>query len=122
MLVSVVILRQGIGLLLGAWGDLTDAGVPKKTLQTLKRILDPLVSASASASSASSPALLGIRDLRARRSGSMMFVHLTAEVSGGLSVSDASLLDDKITQTLKEGRREVSEVRIKFVPVNSEDS
>ncbi|EEB87482.1 hypothetical protein MPER_15154, partial [Moniliophthora perniciosa FA553] len=40
--VSMVILQQGVQLLLGAWGDLTDAGVSAKTRDSLKRTLDPL--------------------------------------------------------------------------------
>lgn len=47
-----------------------------------------------------------------------MFVDLTADVSGTLSVEDASLLDDKITETLKKARREIGEVRVKFHPVD----
>ncbi|KAG6842189.1 hypothetical protein C0991_001682 [Blastosporella zonata] len=112
LLVSFVILRQGLELLFGAWGDLTDAGVPPKTQRSIERKLNPLLNSTASSSS-----LLGIHDLRARRSGSLLFVDLTAMVSPTMSVCDTSALDEKITRTLKEARKEITEVRIKFKPV-----
>ncbi|KAJ7770145.1 mitochondrial iron ion transporter [Mycena maculata] len=115
LLVSIVILRQGVGLLYGAWGDLTDAGIPLDTRQALKQILDPLLASSASPSSSSS--LLGIRYLRGRRAGSLVFVDLTAEVPKTLSVHDAVSLEGKISSTLKEARKEVTEVRVKFETV-----
>ncbi|KAJ7178504.1 mitochondrial iron ion transporter [Mycena crocata] len=116
LLVSIVILRQGIGLLYGAWGDLTDAGVSTQTRQALKRTLDPLLASSASP--LSSPSLLTIRHLRGRRAGSLIFVDLTAEVSKTTTVHDAALLDETITETLKKARKEVTEVRIKFQTVD----
>jgi len=51
----------------------------------------------------SSPSLLSIQHLRARRSGSLIFVDLIAEVSGSVSVAQASTLEEKITRTLKKG-------------------
>ena len=107
-----MILRQGLGLLLDAWGDLTDAGVSPKTRRSLERALNPLLSDSSRSSPL--PGLLGIRDIRARRAGSLMFVDLTASVSGQMNVHDASDLEVRITQALKKARKEIAEVRIKF--------
>jgi divalent metal cation (Fe/Co/Zn/Cd) transporter len=126
LLVSMVIFRQGLGLFLGAFGDLTDAGVSPKTRQSLLRALDPLLPSSQPSSTTNSTfpngdhvsPLLSIRHLRAKRTGSLMFVDLTADVSGSMSVEDASALDDKITESLKKSRREISEVRVKFHPVD----
>lgn len=64
----------------------------------------------------SSPSLLSIQHLRARHSGSLMFVDLTAEVSGTITVTQASTLDEKITRTLKKARKEITEVRVTFKP------
>lgn len=120
---SFVILQQGIGLLVGAWGDLTDAGVSAKTRQSLKSTLKPLV-ASPSPSSADSaslliskPTVLAVSQLRARRAGSLIFVDLTAEVPRNLTVDELVFLEEKILQTLKESRKEVKEVHVKFRPV-----
>jgi divalent metal cation (Fe/Co/Zn/Cd) transporter len=109
----------------GAWGQITDAGVSTKTQQALIRALDPLLeSSSASAEEAHlekhDPNLLAIRHLRARRAGSLMFVDLTADVRGTLCVSGTSELEGKITQALKTARREVAEVRVKFHAVESQ--
>ncbi|KAG6915458.1 hypothetical protein DXG01_011362 [Tephrocybe rancida] len=112
LVVSFVILQQGLGLLFGAWGDLTDAGVSPKTRRSIERCLKPLVNSAVSPSS-----LLGVRDLRARRSGSLLFVDLTATVPPTMTIHDTSALDEKITRTLKEARREIIEVRVKFKPV-----
>lgn len=47
-----------------------------------------------------------------------MFVDLTATVSGEMNVRDASALDEKITQTLKNARKEITDVRVKFQPLD----
>ncbi|KAG5719817.1 hypothetical protein E4T56_gene7213 [Termitomyces sp. T112] len=112
LLVSFVILRQGLDLLSGAWGDLTDAGVSPKTRRSIEHKLNPLIHSTTSPS-----ALLSVCDLRARRSGSLLFVDLTATVSRTTTVHETSILDDKITKTLKEARKEISEVRVKFQPL-----
>ncbi|KAJ6499222.1 mitochondrial iron ion transporter [Mycena sanguinolenta] len=115
LLVALVILKQGVGLLWGAWGDLTDAGVPLSTRKDVKHALEPLLASSASPSS--SPSLLAIRHLRGRSAGSLIFVDLTAEVPKTLTVHDASILEEEIARTLKAARKEVAEVRVKFTTV-----
>jgi divalent metal cation (Fe/Co/Zn/Cd) transporter len=45
-----------------------------------------------------------------------MFVDLTASVSSQMSIYDASALEVRIAQVLKEARKEIDEVRIKFKP------
>ncbi|KAL0072445.1 mitochondrial metal transporter [Marasmius tenuissimus] len=117
LVVSFVILQQGTSLLMGAWGDLTDAGVSAKMIQKLKRTLEPL----RSDSSPLSPAIINnITDLRARRAGSLLYVDLTAEVPGTLTVEQLSALEEEILATMKAKRREVAEVRVKFRPTKTE--
>ena len=128
-MVSIIILRQGFDLLKGAWGDLTDAGVSPRTRQSLMTILEPLVDKptltvthhqhETNFLNQSSPSLLSIQHLRARRSGSLMFVDLTAEVSGSVTVTQASTLEEKITRTLKKAKKEITEVRVTFKPRSS---
>jgi divalent metal cation (Fe/Co/Zn/Cd) transporter len=126
LLVSIIILRQGFDLLKGAWGDLTDAGVSPRTRQSLMAILEPLVDKSIKThqhetnfSNSSAPSLLSIQHLRARRSGSLIFVDLTAEVSGSVSITQASTLEEKIARTLKKAKKEITEVRVTFKPHSS---
>jgi len=121
LLVSFVILQQGISLLLGAWGDLTDAGVPAKTIKSLKLTLDPLLTAPSANSSLSisQPAILAIRDLRARRAGSLIFVDLTAEVPKSLTVHELATLEEEILQTMKGKKKQVKEVRVRFKPADT---
>ena len=66
-----------------------------------------------------SPSLLSIQHLRARHSGSLLFVDLTAEVSGSVTVTQASTLEEKITRTLKKAKKEITEVRVTFKPGSS---
>lgn len=116
LIVSAVILRQGFGLLAGAWGDLTDAGVSPRTKRSLSKVLEPLLDKSSTKTNTSLPSLLSIHHLRARHAGSLMFVDLTAEVKGSITVSQATALEEKIEQTLKAARKEITEVRVTFRP------
>jgi divalent metal cation (Fe/Co/Zn/Cd) transporter len=116
-----VILHQGWGILLGAWGQLTDKGVSVQTRDALIRALDPLLLHTAEAESGVNGGeirqprrLRAIRDLRARRAGSLMFVDLTADVDGTLSVSESSELEQEIDSTLRQARTEIAEVQVRF--------
>jgi divalent metal cation (Fe/Co/Zn/Cd) transporter len=109
-LVSFVILKQSFGLLYGTWGDLTDAGVSQRTCQSLKNIVEPLVNTELSPSS-----LLSVSDIRARKAGSLMYVDLTARVPPQLSMLKAQEVEESITETLKKEKREVADVRVRFV-------
>ena len=48
-----------------------------------------------------------------------MFVDLTAEVSGFVTVTEASTLEEKIARTLKKAKKEITEVRVTFKPHSS---
>ncbi|KAG8708675.1 hypothetical protein FRC09_001096, partial [Ceratobasidium sp. 395] len=80
MLVSLLILQQGASLTWGAFGDFTDAGVPLSTRLELTSLISPLVAPGG---------LLGVRNVRAVRSGSVMFVDLTADVPADMTVGGA---------------------------------
>ena len=118
LIVSVVIFQQGFSLLKGAWGDLTDASVSPRTRSSIEDILVPLVSQDAVAISSfsSSIPLLDINDIRCRRAGSQLFVDLTAVVPAGATVDQTHDLDTTIQRALKEHKKEIAEVRIRFEP------
>lgn len=116
LLVSLVILRQGYGLLKGAWGDLTDAGVSRRKQELLQQTLTPLLKTGIHDDTRM---LIGVDKLRARRAGSMLFVDLTAKVDPELSVAQATQLEHKIAKTMQEARKEVAEVRVRFEPLSS---
>ena len=116
-LVSLLILQQGVSIMGGSFRELTDAGVSPRTHQSMTRALQPLVAASPATTG---PAVLAISELRARRAGALTFVDLTAAVPRTLSVADTASLEEKITRTLKEARKEVAEVRVRFRPVDDE--
>ena len=132
---SLVILRQGILLFTGAFGELTDRGVSPRTQGILTRALNPLLPTlptSAESTTRDShvhshphpnphshkvpnpSTLLGIHDLRAMRAGATMFVDVVVDVSPTMTMDDAAVIEKDITEKLKSVRREISEVRVKF--------
>ena len=122
---SLVILRQGIVLFTGAFGELTDRGVSPKTQGILTHALNsllppPLTSTEAHVSSSS--VLLGIHDLRAMRAGATMFVDVVADVSPAMTMRDAAVIERNINEKLKSARREISEVRVKFNVLEKESN
>ncbi|KAG2132007.1 cation efflux protein [Suillus bovinus] len=127
LLVSFVILKQGLALFGSTFTELTDAGISVKSQRKLVHALKPLLSSSSLPSSSvisngshDTAELLAVRHLRAKRAGSMMYVDLTADVPSNMSVLATSRLEVKISQTLKEAREEISEVRVKFHPVDTD--
>ncbi|KAG1734726.1 cation efflux family-domain-containing protein [Suillus paluster] len=124
LLVSFVILKQGLDLFGGAFAELTDAGISANSQRKLLRALDPLLSSPSPPSTSSSgnglhatTELLAVRHLRAKRAGSLIYVDLTADVPSNMSVLATSQLEVKILRTLQEARKEISEVRVKFHPI-----
>jgi cation diffusion facilitator family transporter len=117
LVVSVVILQQGVSLLRGAWDDLTDAGVAATTRETYKRTLAPLLANPTT----STPQLLSITDLRARRAGSLVYVDIGADVGKGVQIEELVKYEEEISNLLKKERKEVAEIRVKFRPEGSEN-
>jgi divalent metal cation (Fe/Co/Zn/Cd) transporter len=66
------------------------------------------------------PVIRAITDLRARNMGSLISVDLTAVVPTLTTVSETAILERKITEALKNARKEVSEVRVQFRPVDED--
>ncbi|KAB5590744.1 Iron ion transporter [Ceratobasidium theobromae] len=106
MLVSLLILQQGVSLCWTAFGDFTDAGVPLETRRELGSLVKPLLVSPAPHT------LLGIRNVRAVKSGSLMFVDLTADVPAGMTVLDAHEVEKRVRDAIMESRTEVKEVRV----------
>lgn len=123
---SFVILQQGVGLLGGAFAELTDAGIPTSAQDKLLHALDPLLgSGTANGDATAIPAgsrVLAVKELRAKRAGSLINVDLTVDVPHTMTVLATSELEGEITQLLRDARREVSEVRVKFYPVQDSSS
>ncbi|EPQ57495.1 hypothetical protein GLOTRDRAFT_38570 [Gloeophyllum trabeum ATCC 11539] len=126
LLISIVILRQGVQLLGGAFGDLTDASVPLRSRTAMLKALEPLLSTYPSdpaiQKQVEQQMLVAIRSLRARRAGALVFVDLIADVPRTMSVAETADLEKKISSTLKEARKEVAEVRVRFNPVDEQSA
>ncbi|KAF8844678.1 cation efflux protein [Paxillus ammoniavirescens] len=123
LFVSFIIFWQGLALLRGAFAELTDAGIPKTSRDKLLRALDPLLSHGIATKQfhfddPSKQHLLAIRELRAKRAGSLIIVDLTVDVPSTTTVLATLELESEITQLLKMARKEISEVRVKFHPTD----
>ena len=109
---------------MNAFRQLTDASVSASTKETLADALLPLLPSTQTPTPSQlqheTANLLAIKNLRAMRAGALMFVDLTAEVPATLSVEDTSTLEGKITRTLKNARKEIAEVRVKFQPAHAD--
>ena len=109
LLVSVVILQQGLTIFKGAFWEMTDASAPEPVLRSLSRSLDKL---------REDPCLefssLHFHDLRARRSGSQLFVNLCVGVPGILTAFQLNQLEKQIVAALKAERKDVKEVQVQF--------
>lgn len=87
----------------------------------LLRALDPLLHRSDNVTAVSEGArVFEIRELRATRAGSLIKVDLTVDVPHAMTVLATSELEQEITQLLRDARREVSEVRVRFCPVEED--
>ncbi|KAK2463217.1 hypothetical protein APHAL10511_004872 [Amanita phalloides] len=114
LLVSFVILRQGLSLFSEALKDLMDASVPLSTRDSIEKSLLPLLASSSSP--ASIPELLATENLRARRAGSQIFVDLVVRVPATVTVEQSYEIELKIAQTLKYARKEITSIQVKFDP------
>ncbi len=78
LLVSVVVLRAGAGLVVDAVGDLSDRGLPESELRRIEAVV-----------AAFAPEVIGLHDLRTRRSGSRRLIELHLEIPRAVSFEEA---------------------------------
>jgi len=88
---------------------MTDASAPKPVLRALSRSLDRLAEDPHHKAST-----FQIHNLRARRAGSQLFVHLSVVVPGDLTAIQLNKLEKEIVAALKTARKDVKEVQIQF--------
>jgi divalent metal cation (Fe/Co/Zn/Cd) transporter len=113
LLVSLLILHQGLSLIISSFGELTDASASHKIVESLYvSLTNKLIPATHRSNSL----LLGISSVRAVRRGRHLFVDVTVDVDAGHNHSLASALEleDKIVNTVKESRKDAFEVRVQF--------
>jgi divalent metal cation (Fe/Co/Zn/Cd) transporter len=115
-LVSIVIFQQGLSIFKGAFHEMTDASAPEPVLRSLSGSLDKLREDPDLKSS-----FLHVRDLRARRAGSQLFVDLHVGVPGTLTAFESSQLEERIFAALKAERRDVKEVHVQFEVVSEKE-
>lgn len=114
ILVALVILKQGAQLFAGAFGELTDAGVKPKTRKQLYGALRTLAE--------ECEEVKGVEEVRAMRSGALLFVDVRVRVPKELTMGHASMLEQRVKDALTAVRQDVFEVRVKFVPVDENGS
>jgi len=118
--VSLIIMWQSGSILWGAMRELSDAGVSPSTARKLEKVLDGIVAdAHAGGSGSSAAKLARLEDLRAVRSGSLMFVDVTARVREDASVRELGAIEELVRERLVQRKKEVHEVRVRFRPVDA---
>ncbi|KAI0256128.1 cation efflux protein [Lactifluus subvellereus] len=109
LVVSFVILQQGLSILKGAFWELTDASAPESVIRSLSHSLDKLRENEGLAISS-----LHFHGLRARRAGSHLFVNVSVRVPGDMMATRLDLLEKQIVAALKAERKDVKEVQVQF--------
>lgn len=113
---SILILQQSLSICYGAAKELTDVGVSSKTVLSLKLSVEPLLGDSPL------PKLVDVRDIRAVRAGSTMFVDCVALVKSDATLSELNTIESTIAYHMVDRKREIKEVRVKFRPQETQNS
>lgn len=87
--VAVLVFRAGGSLTLEALGDLSDRGLPSDELDRIRGIV------------ASFPEVVGMHDLRTRRSGGQRFIELHLEIPRATSFEDAHALMVRVLRAIE---------------------
>lgn len=87
--VAVLVFRAGGSLTLEALGDLSDRGLPAPELDCIRGVV------------ASFPEVVGMHDLRTRRSGGQRFIELHLEIPRATSFEDAHALMVRVLRAIE---------------------
>lgn len=88
--VAVFVFRSGVALALEAMGDLSDRGLPPEELRRIEAVVAGFV-----------PEVVGMHDLRTRRSGGQRFIELHLEIPRSVSFEDAHDLMVKVLRAIE---------------------
>jgi ferrous-iron efflux pump FieF len=90
LLVSAVVLRAGVLLLWESVGDLSDRGLPAQELRRIEAVVD-----------AFAPEVVGMHDLRTRRSGSRRLIELHLEIPRTVSFEEAHARGARVRRAIE---------------------
>jgi divalent metal cation (Fe/Co/Zn/Cd) transporter len=116
LIVSLVILQQGLSIFKGAFWEMTDASAPESVIRSLSHSLDKLREHLDLGISS-----LHFHKLRVRRAGSHLFVHVSVGIPRDLMASQLDQLETRIVAGLKAERKDVKEVQIQFKVTSGAD-
>lgn len=88
--VAVFVFRSGVSLALEAMGDLSDRGLPPEELRRIEAVVAGFA-----------PEVVGMHDLRTRRSGGQRFIELHLEIPRTASFEDAHDLMVKVLRAIE---------------------
>lgn len=90
LVVAAYVLRAGSSLALEAMGDLSDRGLPEQELRRIKAIVASFA-----------PRVVGLHDLKTRRSGGQRFIELHLEIPRATSFEDAHALTVEVLRAVE---------------------
>jgi divalent metal cation (Fe/Co/Zn/Cd) transporter len=109
LVVSLVILQQGLSIFKGAFWEMTDASASESVIRSLSHSLDKLREYPDLGISS-----LHFYNLRVRRAGSHLFIHVSVAIPSDLMASQLDQLEKRVVGGLKAERKDVKEVQIQF--------
>jgi ferrous-iron efflux pump FieF len=105
LIVAGYVFKSGASLALEATGDLSDRGLPEEDLSRIRAVVASFV-----------PEILGMHDLKTRRSGGQRFIEFHLEIPSATSFQDAHDLMVKVLRAV-EGEMPRSKVFVHGDPV-----
>jgi ferrous-iron efflux pump FieF len=91
LVVAAYVLRAGSSLALEAMGDLSDRGLPEQELRRIQAIVASFA-----------PRVVGLHDLKTRRSGGQRFIELHLEIPRATSFEDAHALTVEVLRAVED--------------------
>jgi ferrous-iron efflux pump FieF len=90
LVVAAYVFRAGASLSLEAMGDLSDRGLPEEDLRRIRSVVDTFA-----------PEVIGMHDLKTRRSGGQRFIEFHLEISRDTTFEDAHDLMVKVLRAVE---------------------
>lgn len=105
--VSFFILQQGLSLSKVAALEILDRGVDATARDELRKVVEPLIS-----TDLAKGGLLGVRNVRAVKSGGLSSIDLTILVAPEISVRESHEIESQVRERIMTERRDAREVKI----------
>ena len=105
ILVSIFIIKAGLGILGGGIAELVDAGMSQQEMARMRTLIE------------NTPHVRGVHRLRSRKTGGAFYIDLHLVVDGRITVQQGHDISGAVKKTLMENKPNIIEVMIHLEPV-----